>query len=83
MVYDQIISGFCTTLINLSPIAYNTKMVKLLPLLPPSPAPLGGLRAANAGTHDDRNSEAWHIRGPKGLQVTLCQIYVIPRPKQL
>jgi hypothetical protein len=34
-VYDQIISGFCTTLNNLSPISYNTKTVQVLPLLAP------------------------------------------------
>jgi hypothetical protein len=32
-VYEQITSRFCTMPINLSPITYNTKMVKLLPLL--------------------------------------------------
>jgi hypothetical protein len=40
MMHDQIISGYCTTLIKLRSIAYmrrikTTKMAKLLPLISP------------------------------------------------
>jgi hypothetical protein len=68
MVYYRIISESRTTLINGSSIAYKTKIGKqrwLNYCHYPSLAPLGWLQAIDRGIHDDRDSEAWHIRVQK------------------
>jgi hypothetical protein len=64
MGHDQIISGFCKTLINWSPIAYKIRAEKqrwLTYYHYSSPVPSGGIQAGDGGTLDDRDSEAQRV----------------------